>query len=365
MYFVDRVIKRWDAGEFGNGPFWFDDPWEELIKDERAKYVDDRIWEVIHEVQPDIDIAPINIPLILQNFDNYTVRAYVDKYATNYDVDASQYSDSEAGDRKWVSKFETWALGRFPIGKPIIDFDGNASVLQKHDKAEVIEDVDDFVDYAELFNDAELVDDYWSFDSVEASDLYDVESVDESDDDTFSYDEGANVTEAFSIADLVQEKKQYKYLNVMQNQVVITVNATLVEDIKKYLTEFVGKDGPSVIFRHKAKTEKWLKLGKKIDYKRLDNKIDELKLNAEISVENSKYRPTRFKCIGNNCMVELCNDSDVNEVLKALASFGSDKGYSFMLKAPGKGLLKIKTPIWGKFSEIDKALKNLEVILCR
>lgn len=365
VYFVDRVIKRWDAGEFGNGPFWFDDPWEELIKDERAKYVDDRIWEVIHEVQPDIDIAPINIPLILQNFDNYTVRAYVDKYATNYDVDASQYSDSEAGDRKWVSKFETWALGRFPVGKPIIDFDGNASVLHKHDKVEVIEDVDDFVDYAELFNDAELVDDYWSFDSVEASDLYDVESVDESDDDTFSYDEGANVTEAFSIADLVQEKKQYKYLNVMQNQVVITVNATLVEDIKKYLTEFVGKDGPSVIFRHKAKTEKWLKLGKKIDYKRLDNKIDELKLNAEISVENSKYRPTRFKCIGNNCMVELCNDSDVNEVLKALAPFGSDKGYSFMLKAPGKGLLKIKTPIWGKFSEIDKALKNLEVILCR
>lgn len=50
VYFVDRIIKRWDAGEFGSGPFWFDDPWNELIRDERAQYVDTRINTILGTV---------------------------------------------------------------------------------------------------------------------------------------------------------------------------------------------------------------------------------------------------------------------------------------------------------------------------
>ena len=38
------MVRKWDNGDFGSGPFWFDDPWEELIKGERAKYVNDRIY---------------------------------------------------------------------------------------------------------------------------------------------------------------------------------------------------------------------------------------------------------------------------------------------------------------------------------
>lgn len=365
VYFVDRVIKRWDAGEFGEGPFWFDDPWEELIKGEREKYVDDRIWEVIHEVQPDIDVAPINIPLILQNFGNYTVRAYVNNYSLNYDIDSSKYGESEASDRKWVSKFETWALGRFPSGKSMIDFDGNASVLRKHEKVTIIEEANDYVDYAELFNDAELVDDYWSFDSAEANDLYDTEATDDPVDDSFKYDEVEDSTGALTVADLIQEKKQYEHLNVMQNQIVISIDFSLVAPLKKYLSEFVGKEGPHIIFRCKNKTEKWLRLGKKVDYKQLDRKVSELELNLSITRENSEYKPISFKRMGNRCIIELKRDSDVENTLRKLAQFSAVEGYSFMLKTPIKGLLKIKTPIWGKFADIDKVLSDAEVIRCR
>lgn len=141
VLFVDRMVKRWDAGEFGTGPFWFDDPWE-FIKPYREQYIQDRILEIVERLQPDIHEKPIDVPHLLETFQNYTVRAYVNDYKQNYKI-TNVYDDSDADennrhmDEIWASKLETWALDVFGDGKELIDIDGNLKTLRRKNEMNI------------------------------------------------------------------------------------------------------------------------------------------------------------------------------------------------------------------------------------
>lgn len=360
VYFVDRIIKRWDDGEFGNGPFWFNDPWEELIKDERAKYVDTRINEVIHEVQPDIDTEPINIPAILDNFSNYTVRAYVNDYDQNFEVQKCKDEDEEK-DRIWSSKFETWALGHFPIGKPLINYDGELVVLRKKDYvADKTEDDFSYIDTSELFNDDEFADNsYWSFDSAEANSAYDSDIVDESvDDDIFDYEIDTEC-KGITLAQVLKQHNEYQHLKNYGNQIILTVTKEMIPAIKEYLSTEISRDGISVVFKYSGCVDKWVKVHSKIDLKELDSFIETLYEEAEIYAVNMSYTPMYFNTLGTGYVIEVNNAVQKKKVLSLLASKVNPSGAIFFIKDPLTGLSKLNSKVLINFKELDSQILQI------
>lgn len=103
VYMVNRLIKRWNAGEF------YGEVVEEpklYMANLRKQYISDRIYEVIHDIYPEISTGSVDCQRILEGFKNYTVRKYV------YECYAPLWSlkqDEEAFD----AHLATWALERF------------------------------------------------------------------------------------------------------------------------------------------------------------------------------------------------------------------------------------------------------------
>lgn len=342
VYFVERVIKRWDAGEFGQGPFWFDNPWEELIKPERAKYVEDRIYEVIHKVQPDIDTAPINIPHILEHFDNYTVRAYVNDYATNYDVDKSQFDLKERAeadeyeDRVWVTRFETWALKKFGTGKPMYDYDGRLVVLRDRSSEKFTDkeqDDFDFVDFEDLFDDEDSPKSntgYWSFDEVEANETYDAEYVfytEEEEDITDTYDLNMSNKNARNLAQMFNKKKEYDYITILNDKAIITADGPQIAKVKEFLKPFIAKDGISVMIKSKLRMERWVKVKTRTDFKALDKYLKELNSLEE----NSKYNPVNYRLLNNQLIVTI-RDDKLEKLQEFLEPYKANTGQAIIIK---------------------------------
>lgn len=365
VYFVDRIIKRWDAGEFGTGPFWFNDPWNEVIKPERAKYVDVRINEVIHQVQPNIDNEPINIPLIMEKFDNYTVRAYVGDYSYNSFTDDGLSKDDlenpEIQDRLWASRFETWALGYFPEGKPLINYDGKLTVLRRvteNKKAEVI--LDD-LDLSLMFEDEDSYNssnDYWSFDVSECSDAFDATVVDDSyEDDIFMYEIDDTVTHADNIADMLKVKTRYKNINVMLEQVMVTIPKSHLQEVKDYLKPNLTSSGKSIVFKFsEGGAERWLTVNESTDWDSFDNFITDICKFESIIKANNKYSPKNFRVVGSTIIIELATVYKFTNCENWLRQFEVKKGYSVMLKTPVGNSRKLLFNVSLTFEQIDNYL---------
>jgi hypothetical protein len=363
VYFVDRIVKRWDSGEFGNGPFWFDNPWDDLIKDERAKYVDERIWEVIHEVQKDIDNAPINIPYIMEHFDNYTVRAYVkDGYSLNNKV-VGDYSGDEKADREWASRFETWALGRFPIGKPIINYDGKLVVLRNgnYEEGNVSDPLD--LDTSLFFEDDDEdieANSYWSFDTTECNNAFDAEiSDDSSDDDVFMYALDDEKQGAHNIAEMLQVTRKYNNLSVMLEQVVITTSKNRQEEIKRYLQPYVTSSGKSIVFIFRGGgAERWLKVNDQVNWDKLDEFIKEIDKIESLAKSNKSYKPELFTLLNNNLVITLSNKYKFVNCENWLMNFESHNGYGVILKTPLGDIRKLPIKIMLDFKKLDNYLRK-------
>lgn len=309
VFFVDRMIKRWDAGDFApektdpkflkNGDpkqgYWFDHPWE-FIEPLRKKYVEDRIGEVIRSIQ-DIDNGPINVPELLRTFDNYTVRAYVNDYPMNSEVSKSDYAIPAAGDdvydegkyydAVWSSKLESWALTQFPEGKEFIDADGNHKRLSKVVKVEeapkkelLAEELFSDDDDISLELDDDSADDYWSFDegqlgmTFEQPDSF-LEEIDEYD---LNNQLQMDVVGAKSVNDLLAEKPKYKTIKCFNGQVKIEyVTRMQLDKLKKYLSEFICSDGYTVIFKDPlGQLTRWIKITDKVNLNELDEKVTEI-----------------------------------------------------------------------------------------
>lgn len=302
VIFVERMIKKWDNGEFGKGPFWFDDPWG-FIKPYRDQYVQDRILEIIQRLQPDVMEKPINVPLLLETFSNYTVRSYVDDYDMNYKI-TKQYDPDDPDEQiqksndEWASRLETWALAVFGDGKQMIDIDGNLKTLhsKQNDKTQtvgalaktanqaenskqaiVFDDIalddEEDVTFGMLFDDDTNVDNsYWEFDDNDLRVSYD--NYGEDDDSEVEKDdvEFIDVQNASSVAACIKIEKPMKNITMLNKQAIIeSKHYKITQKCKEYLQPYISKSGIRIVFHEPNGLKRWQTVKQKTDLKKLDN----------------------------------------------------------------------------------------------
>lgn len=263
VYFVQRMIKRYEAGEFRET--WLDDPGEFVMK-YRAQYISDRIREVLLKIQPDLDTAPIKLSEILEKFVNYTVRSYVSGYPLNRKVDKN---DTNAA---WISSFESWVLERYGEGKEIIGEDGVKYAVKKGE-IEIPAHVIDVADEPE-----EIESDYWSFDGDGVD--YDYVSEAEVSDESIDYYKNVEIADnknARTIADLIVEKHKYQNLFVTKTQTVVTLDRKYqIPECKKYLEKYVADSGFSIMFRTPIESVRWMRVNN-VPWNEFDSFITGLK----------------------------------------------------------------------------------------
>ena len=266
VYFVQRMIKRYDAGEFRET--WIDDPGEFVMK-YRRQYISDRIREVLLKIQPDLDTAPIKLAEILEKFTNYTVRSYVSGYPVNRKLPA------ENPNADWIGSFESWILERYGEGKEIIGEDG-VKYAVKRGEVEIKQHVIDALDEPE-----ENESDYWSFDGEGVD--YDYVSDDAVTDESEDYYKNVQIADnknARTIADLIVEKHKYQNLFLSKTQAIVNVDRKYqIAECKKYLESSVADSGLSVMFRTPIESVRWMRV-KNTDWDKFDSFVTELKGGA-------------------------------------------------------------------------------------
>ena len=312
VFFVQRMIDRWDAGGFAtektdpkylkNGDpsqgYWFDHPWE-FIKPLREQYVQDRIGEVIRTVI-DIDNGPIDIPTLLQKFDNYTVRAYVNDYTTNGKVDKEQFRIYAAGigkdgkpvydedmyeDAVWASRLETWALTQFPEGKEIIDIFGNVQQLERKNTSEeirvevtptdVFDSLDEIDELEELLREEESDDTYWSFDDEQLGMAYEQTYSDEEEDHSLLSELNLDIDGATSINDYLYKPPTYQSIQVVNNQLRISYSSPRqLKALQDLLAPYSCSSGYTVIFKDSfGKLTRWIHITTGANLSDIDTKV--------------------------------------------------------------------------------------------
>ena len=309
VYFVDRMIKRYDAGEFRERQH-FPHPWEDLLRDERAKYVEDRIGEVIEKLQPDFPKKPLKLLDLFTQFQNYTVRAYVNDYLMNGTVsfkpkegDASDMDLFE--DLMWSKRLENWAIAHYGDGtvRFVDENEHTYLVTKKPDvrsqnadgSAEFVDDTvtknseNDFdIDWDELFDRDDIDEDDeggadFDLDTSSVKSIFNSVAADESkpvfESQELNFDfskKGDNVT-AMTIIE-----HKYKYVKSLNGQIVVNLpNSRFIDPLKIFLSKFVVTKGSRVIFSSSNFFERWDKLPENFNLKIIDEFIDYLSSEQE------------------------------------------------------------------------------------
>lgn len=283
VYFVKRMVDRYDAGEFKEQ--WIDDVWG-FIKPYREQYLEDRIGEVLKSIQPDLDTGIVDGPSIIEKMSNYTVRAYLEDYKPNRAIApaAKGASDEEReyqSNEVFLSKLETWLIDVYGEGRKLRGQDGSVYVVNKG--TEIVEKPAKEIDYEELFNDNDLFggeDSYWSFDSAANSEESFIS------DDYGQWDEEEDFTDKVqfdfsrknvrTIADLIVENVSYKRLVLSNGQLIIKLDRSAdMEACKKFLkNDVVNSGGMSILFKTPFGMTRWLHVDQNINLQALDEFVD-------------------------------------------------------------------------------------------
>lgn len=313
VIFVQRMIERYDAGEF-NGQKWFDHPWD-FIKPYRDAYIRDRIHEVLQTVQPDIDSAPINLPLIFDKFDNYTVRAYVNDYPLNSPVDKSLKGSAE-DDAIYSSKFETWALSVFGEGKQIIGLDDKLYKLHKCEQVQDIPVDDDFLDDDD---DSFIEDEYelYDFDEEGIVDNYfaEAEPVSSLEELSFDLDNYGDYTD---VAQMTLVERKYQNIKVLNGCIVITIDNEVQEQFLRKTIQ-VGK-GSAIMFKCGNASHTWQRAADTIDLSALD-----------IIITKIRSLPSCVIVMRDNLIIHAKNNEQVQCVRK-FVTHNKGFGYKVMIR---------------------------------
>lgn len=285
VLFVNEIIKRWDAGEFKET--WIDDVWE-YVKPYREDFIFRRIYKCIKDIQPDIDDKPINLPLIVDKFTNYTVRSYViDYYKMNRVIEkipenASERERLRFEDERWISHFESWVLQWFGE-KEAISLSKQKYKIRKSNLFIDVEYEDNYYDDDDddIFLDEEET---WSFDddgfeSGYASDDDDV--YDEEEEETrkviaeLHKQINLNNRNAISLAQMVEHKSRYNNIIVNTSYIIVNVKRKqIAEACKKFLAKHITDDGKKVMFKTSLSNFTYGKLNDSFDLSELDKFID-------------------------------------------------------------------------------------------
>lgn len=327
VYFVDRMIKRYDAGEFD----YVKDcrhPWEELIAPLRAQYVEDRIGEVITKLQPQFPEKPLVIKDLLNQFTNYTVRAYVNDYEQNGVPDfvpkkGNEEQESLLEDLKWVKRLETWALSKYEKPVQFVSYDGDVYTVTKVNEKKEQEDSDfdeDFVDYDEMFEkDGESETSYWSFEEGSEDVVYEQESEDESgyqsDEEELVFDfNNKEATDVTAMTVITKKYESIKYLN--ENLVIQIDDRNTMQRLKMFLSSDVSEKGDRVIFKGPGIFDRWNKVSRSVDKHALDQLVTWMKQKEPILI------------VENNVFVLANSTKQINILNKTLRKYqGSEYNY--------------------------------------
>ena len=328
VFFVDRIIKRWDAGEFSleNTPseyknengYWFNNPFS-FILPYLNDYKRDRIGEVVRSIQNDMQTKPIDVKHVISNFSNYTVRAYVDDYPMNGSIDKERfitgtkldgekiYDEDAYDDAMWQTKFESWILDYFGEGKEIIEITGKKKVVTKwHGSMEVS---DDFEEYADDFADELIIDeddDYYSFDEDGVEYVY----------NDVLYDLSEVGLEEAKVKDT-----KYRYVKFYNNQLLISINNEMIlPAVKQYLSMYKSSAGVNVLFKVKGSLVKWIKVRDAVDLSDLDSFIQ---LQLESNKIAGKYHNLKIAKDG-SVIIKVKNPLQQKKVILDLVNNRGD-----------------------------------------
>lgn len=325
IHFVSRMIKQYEAGNFEEG--YFDHPWD-FIHPLRVQYIEDRIKEVVKSYQPDIDSEPINLPCIIQNFSNYTVKGYVNDYPLNgetgFIVDKDDPNSVAKGENlTWIKKFESWALDVFGEGKEVIGLDGSVYRLKKassmQEKKRVITAEELFSDDFDDFADDDQEENYWSFDEDSASIVYGMEARRDESTEERQYNDGGDLQfdltkKGSNVTDVTVIQQRYRNLKVMNKQLFVYLpNRKEIQLLKDFLEPEVVELGTRTVFHVNGLDEWWYRIRQNYSFDEIDDFIDFL---------HSEFTNCR---IGNKVLVKMNNLSKRKTVTSALSKFsGTD-----------------------------------------
>lgn len=360
VHFVTRMIKRYENGEFRDIE-WFDHPWE-FISPLRKQYVEDRIGEVIKTLQPDIDTAPIDIPSLLQNFTNYTVRSYVNDYPKfvpiTYKVDKDDLASIEYGDNlTWASKLQSWMYDVYGEGKQFIDVDGNLCTLHKTETENVVTLAEAEVDFADLFNDEHHQDeDFWSFDEQDVYAVTNSQTLDMTDEEPDMLPVDLSRQGAKTLGDLTMVYSELKYVSEFNRQVVIKLpNHACIGAVKEFLLKYQTTIGRSVLIQEPGgHLERWIKVKESLKLKDVEDVINQCLESAETA--NYKY----LKVVGNCITIPVKGLRELQTLQRLLEKYRGD-GPEVIFLDPLKHkhcFGKIRSTV--KLDILDKAVGRLE-----
>lgn len=273
VIFVNRIIKRWNesekmgaAGEFslentpaqfkhinpqtGKEEYWFTNPFD-FIKPYMDEYKRDRIGEVVQQIDPSVEEGIVDIKRIVEGFDNYTVRAYVDDYPSAYTVDKEDYfngefagvrhyDDDAIADAKWESCFVSWIKDRYGESKKFKRLKGDLCTYDSVHAADPVDVISDELDFEDE-----------SFEE-EVQELFDENGVL----DTLYFDssEHEKPKEEFTI-----RAPEHKNIQVYNNQLVIKVDSlATMEKYKKALYMLRARNGYAVRFKCSGMLTRWI-----------------------------------------------------------------------------------------------------------
>lgn len=267
--FVERIIERWDAGEFR------DDDYQSDIKGYIHKHMHEffvtRIGEEVLKIHPSFKDGVIDLKYMMDNFKRYTVRSYIPlHFKPNRPV------NKKDEDALFESCFETWCIEFFGEGKEIKGLDGVVRAVYKNKFEQTSSVAEAEEDELSLDDDETLFqEEYWTFDDSEMEDIAYSRYVYEDDDyEEDLLEQHRNLAEqerAGGTAVAVKQAVKYKHVDVINKQLVISVPRGFhVNKLKAFLSSHRTDSGLSVVIKHPLGREHWARVDKNIDLAAID-----------------------------------------------------------------------------------------------
>lgn len=341
VLFVDRMVTRWDAGEFKDET-WIDNPREYTDK-YKHEFIRDRLHEVLSSMQVDLDVSPIDCKSLFDNFENYTVRGYLmDNYIPKAYLKANGKPNKEYGGLKEERQFEInmteWANDYYKASKSILAFDGHIFYSDVEATTFVSNSVDEVLDL-DVFDYEEGG--YWSFDNdsfTESSfEGFDEDCTYEDNNDYVDFErveiDEDKVASAKTFAEMTKSEDA-NYVNVVGGNYYIKVNDFKVaSNVKKYLDSYASEASDSVKVKFSA-----FNMRLKATNLRVDKSLDSGTLNKFIQgeidkSENEKRTYKNLKIVDETVNVSLGNIREMpKDILGYLRVNKADYGYTVKFK---------------------------------
>lgn len=379
VLFVKRMVERWDAGEFKNDT-WIENP-KEYVNKYKDVYIKERIHEVITKIQPNIDTDVVDAEYIQDNFENYTVRAYLgDFYVPEYYKENSKEWKALSEEGRFIKSLECWIVEWYGEGKPILGFDGKVfkakrSVVEQKPSEIYAEQPftseDEYIDI-EVETDDDFMISYlgfdannWSFDDTSLNEYSEALYSDDFDysslDNKFQFDM-SKAKDAKSVVDLIADSEEnsiHNYARLRGQSLIITLpSINLIDKIEEYLLPYKRRFGNHVMFRCGNLTRGSYIINSDVDILELNKYITELVEDMNRIKAISK---TEFKNLKIRDSVILINTTNP-KVLDSLKAYLRDKkassGYSLKILV-GTNRMRFE------FLSYDTNLKELDDLIER